>query len=76
MVIEKKCHYSLMMTVTNKKYKKRSKTKKILKKSKSKIHIAIPSHNRVKLLQKYTLSLLKKHNFDFNYIFIFFSSES
>ena len=76
MVIEKKCHYSLMMTVTNKKYKRRNKTKKIFKKNKSKIHIAIPSHNRVKLLQKYTLSLLKKHNFDFNYIFIFCSPES
>ena len=28
MVIEKKCHYSLMMTVTNKKYKNVIKQKK------------------------------------------------
>ncbi len=65
-----------MVRRTKKKYKKQNKTKKISQKSKSKIHIAIPSHNRIALLQKYTLSLLKKHDFDFNHIFIFCSPES
>ena len=59
------------------KHKKQSKrTSKKISQASKKIHIAIPSHNRLEMLQKNTLSLLKKHKIDFNQVFIFSSPDS
>jgi len=55
---------------------RKSKRKTQKKSSKSTIKIAIPSHKRDELLQKYTFALLKKHNISFKSVYVFCSPES